>query len=275
MEFLRRFAIVLLIIATVFSVWASIRYNAGLNTDIPTLTSDTELLNISVNDGEEALLKGLTAYDKTDGDITDRILVASVSHFLELGTVSVKYVVFDAHNNSATLTRRVCYTDYKAPRFTLSKNPVYARGETFDLLDYLTVSDDLDGDISHKVKVLYNDVTTSASGVYPVAVEVSNSCGGTAELTLQVTYLSAQPSVTVTLTENLVYLEQNARFDAKQWLASVTDSEDEALDTEDVTIQGEVDTAVPGTYQLVYSYDLEKLSGQAVLTVVVTEEVPS
>lgn len=275
MEFLRRFTIVLLVIATVFSVWASIRYNAGLNTDIPTLTSDTELLNVSVNDSEEALLKGLTAYDKTDGDITDRILVASISHFLEPGIVSVKYVVFDQHNNSATLTRRVCYTDYKLPRFTLHKNPVYTRGDSFDLLDYLTVTDDLDGDISHKVKVLYNDVSTSASGVYPVAVEVSNSCGGAAELTLQVTYLSTRPSVTVALRENLVYLEQNAQFDAAQWLVSVTDSEGEELNTGDVTVQGEVDTATPGTYQIVYSYDLEKLSGQAVLTVVVAEEVSS
>ena len=42
-----------------------------------------------------------------DAYLTDEIMVASMSHFLEPGTVSVKYVVFDSHNNSATLTRRV------------------------------------------------------------------------------------------------------------------------------------------------------------------------
>ena len=56
-------------------------------------------------------------------------------------------------------------------------------------------------------------------------------------------------------------------------LSSVTDREGVALDKSKVTVQGVLDTSTPGTYELTFAYNEEKLSGQASLTVVVTEEV--
>ena len=275
MRFLRSFALFALLAAVIFTAWANVRYNKGINKDMPVLESDTELLEVSVEDGEVGLLRGLKAHDKTDGDITDKILVASVSHFTEPGTVNVKYVVFDAHNNSATLTRKVHYIDYAPPRFVLTKNPVYTRGDKFDLLDYLQVTDCLDGDISHRVRVLYNAVSNYASGTFPITVEVSNSCGDTVQLTLQVTYLDKRPTAVVRLHENLVYLQQNEAFDPVTMLASVTDGEGNALDKNAVSVQGTLDTTTPGIYTLTYQYAEGKLSGQAVMTVVVTEEAAS
>ena len=91
-------------------------------------------------------------------------MVASVSHFLEPGTVNVKYVVFDSHNNSATLTRQVRYKDYKAPVFSLEKAPVYKVGKSFDLLDYVRVDDCIDGDISDHIRVISNMVNNDLAG---------------------------------------------------------------------------------------------------------------
>ncbi len=272
MQFLRNFALLALTVALIFTVWTNIQFSKGVNKDMPVLKSETELLEVSVRDGEAGLLQGLTAHDKTDGDITNKILVASMSHFTEPDTLNVKYVVFDNHNNSATLTRKVHYTDYVPPRFVLAKNPVYTRGDKFDLLEYLQVTDCLDGDISHRVRVLYNAVSNYASGVFPLTVEVSNSCGDTVQLTLQVTYLDKRPTASVQLYENLVYLQKNQTFDPASMLSAVTDSNGVALDKNVVTVQGTLDTTTPGTYTLIYNYTEGKLSGQAAMTVVVTEE---
>lgn len=263
--------IILFVFSLVFACWADNRYYSRTNTDYPQISNSVETLQISVKDPPEAMLQGLTAKDPTDGDLTDRILVASVSHFLEPGAVNVKYVVFDSHNNSATLTRRVQYTDYTPPRFSLEKSPVYTVGRSFDLLQYVKVEDCIDGDISDHVRVISNMVNNFSVGNYPVVLEVSNSCGDTAQITLWVSFLSKESTAVVTLHQNIVYIQQGEEFDPKQWLATVTDRNAVALDTAKVEVQGNLDMDQPGCYQLVYSYDDGKLSGQSPLTVVVTE----
>ena len=60
-------------------------------------------------------------------------------------------------------------------------------------------------------------------------------------------------------------------FDPQQWLATVTDRSAVSLDARKVQVQGNLDVTKPGCYQLIYSYDDGKLSGQSPLTVVVTE----
>lgn len=271
MRYLRLAAVIILVLSLVFAVWANNRYYNSFNMDYPVISSSEEVLQISVQDPPDAMLRGLTATDATDGELTDQIMVASVSHFLEPGTVRVKYVVFDSHNNSATLTRRVHYTDYKAPAFSLEKAPVYTVGRSFDLLDYIRVEDCIDGDISDHIRVISNMVNNYSAGNYPMVLEVSNSCGDTAQITLWVSYLSKESTAVVNLHRYIVYIQQGESFDPRQWLASVTDRNAVALDAANVEIQGNLNTDQPGCYQLVYSYDDGKLSGESPLTVVVTE----
>lgn len=271
MRYLRIFAVILFVFSLPFAVWANYRYNSNQNTDYPEITSTTDLLEISAQDPPEAIYRELHAQDATDGDLTAQIMVASTSHFLEPGTVRVKYVVFDSHNNSATLSRLVRYTDYKAPVFSLDKAPVYTVGKSFDLIDHIRVEDCIDGDISDHIRVISNMVNNYSVGNYPVVLEVSNSCGDTAQITLWVTYESKESTASVKLHRYIVYVQQGATFDPDQWLASVTDRNAIALDAEKIEIQGNLDVNKPGCYQLVYNYDDGKLSGFAPLTVVVTE----
>ena len=119
MRYLRIFTAIAFVFSLLFAGWSNHHYNRNLNADYPEITSTVELLEISVQDPPEAMFRELKAKDATDGDLTSQIMVASMSHFIETGTVRVKYVVFDSHNNSATLTRQVRYTDYEAPVFTL------------------------------------------------------------------------------------------------------------------------------------------------------------
>lgn len=271
MRYLRIAAMVILVVSIVFSLWANNRYYRQLNTDYPEISSAVETLQISVKGEAEKVLEGLTATDATDGDLTDRILVASVSHFLEPGTVNVKYVVFDSHNNSATLTRKVHYKDYTSPRFSLQKAPVYMVGNSFDLLNHIRVQDCIDGDISGNVRVVSNMVNNFAAGNYPVVLEVSNSCGDTAQITIWVRFLDKENTATVQLKQHIVYVQQGDKFQPKKLLQGVTDLNGGSLEKSDVQIQGNANLNQPGCYQLVFRYDNGKLSGEAPLTVVVED----
>lgn len=271
MRYFRICIVILFVASLIFSGWANYQYNSGRNTDNPVLKSAVGTLELSVNDPPEAIFGGLTATDATDGDLTSRIMVASISHFLEPGTVNVKYVVFDNHNNSAYLSRRVHYTDYESPQFTLDKAPMYMVGSTFDLLDHLQVTDCLDGDISDRVRVISNMVNNYSEGVYPVILEVSNSCGDTAQLNLWVHYTRTEYNVSIQLHQYAVYHPQGEEFDPYRYIASVTGPELTALDPASVQIQGNLDVNTPGIYQLVYSYAEGTQAGKSAITVVVTE----
>ena len=271
MQYLRIFTVILFVFSLLFAGWGNHHYNSNLNTDYPEITSAVELLEISAQDPPEAIYRELSASDATDGDLTAKIMVASMSHFLEPGTVRVKYVVFDSHNNSATLTRQVRYTDYEAPAFSLDKAPVYTVGSSFDLMDHIRVEDCIDGDISDHVRVISNMVNNYSVGKYPVVLEVSNSCGDTSQITMWVTFDGEESTAVVKLHRYIVYVQQGQTFEPMQWLASVTDRNTTALDAENIEIQGNLDVNKPGCYQLVYSYNDGTLSGSAPLTVVVTE----
>ena len=271
MRYLRIITVIVFVFSLLFAGWANNHYYSNLNTDYPEITSSVELLEISVQDPPEAIYRELQAQDATDGDLTDQIMVASVSHFLEPGTVRVKYVVFDSHNNSATLSRHVHYTDYTPPVFSLDKAPVYTVGRSFDLIDQIRVQDCIDGDISDHIRVISNMVNNFSVGNYPVVLEVSNSCGDTAQITLWVSYDSKESTAVVKLHQYIVYVEQGQSFDPSQWLVAVTDRNANPLDKDNIEVQGNLDVNKPGCYQLIYSYQDGKLSGSAPLTVVVTE----
>ena len=271
MRYLRIITIIVFVFSLLFAGWANNRFYSSLNTDYPEIINSVEKLEISVQDPEEAIYQGLRAQDATDGDLTKQIMVASVSHFFEPGTVRVKYVVFDSHNNSATITRQVHYTDYVPPVYSLKKAPVYTVGSSFDLLDYVHVEDCLDGDISDHIRVISNMVNNYSVGKYPVVLEVSNSCGDTEQITLWVTYESKASTAVVKLHQYIVYVEKGQKFEPMKWLASVTDRNSNALDTKRIEIQGNLNVNKVGCYLLNYNYEDGTLSGYAPLTVVVTE----
>ena len=273
MRLLRWSAILLCVASILFCGWATYTYRQKQNSDIPSLISDCDLLEISVADGKEALMKGLSAHDKTDGDLTDQIMIASTSHFIEQGVVKVKYVVFDSHNNSATLTRKVKYVDYTSPHFALDTSPVYVKGASFDLLRYIQVEDALDGDISDHIRILSSAVSNYTTGTFPLVLSVSNSCGDTAQVELMVTYAEKEDlTADIRLREYILYLEEGADFDAedaRNQLVYAAAPGGQPIDFDRIEIGGALDPHTAGTYHLTYSYVDGNVRGQANLTVVV------
>lgn len=248
---------------------------------IPIIINSTGLLELSVKDSDEKLLEGLAAVDKKDGDLTDQIMVAGISHLKKDGTCNVKYVVFDSDHNSDELTRKVQFTDYKEPVFSLKKPLVYRQGENIDILERIRAKDSLDGDISDKIKIKSSDISNYQTGIYPVVLEVKNSFGVKSSIELQVVVqdnYNYNVEKKIQLSKYIVYINQGKKFDPYDYIKSVKDGDSEVSDP-DINIYGEVDTDTPGCYYLSYtlvtenSYGMEsETDGLAYLTVVVQEE---
>ena len=52
---------------------------------LPTITSDRDVLEIPCEYTQEQLLDGLSAFDKEDGDLTNKILVGNMTRFIDKG----------------------------------------------------------------------------------------------------------------------------------------------------------------------------------------------
>lgn len=256
----------------------------NLDTTGPVITVDEELLEISVEDPEEALMQGVTAVDDRDGDVTDGMLVESVYGINGDNLATVTYAAFDKAGNVSKVQRQVRYVDYESPRFELYDTLCFPGGSGFDLLDYVGAVDVLEGDIRRRVRATLVSDTKSISeiGTHQVRFQVTNSLGDTVEVVLPVeVYDPDWYSAEVVLNEYLIYLDKGDSFDAEDYLQTfVVRGEDIDVSRrvpEDVycSITGQVNTGVPGVY--VVSYTLSKnenlvtFTGQSKLIVIVQE----
>lgn len=239
----------------------------------PTITCPQEVLELSVRDPEEALLSGITAQDKQDGDLTGHVLIQGAARQITDNTTTVTYLVFDSDGNSATATRSVRYKDYTKPRFQISQPLVYTSTASIALLDRLQAIDCMDGDITNAVRVGTLDATGDPE-IFTTDVQVTNSLSDTARLTIPIVVYSAAASrPEIELTDYLVYLNQGDAFRPEKYLRAVNlparTGQVQLGSLADVKITSTVNTAAPGTYMVHYRYPYEGTTALAVLTVVV------
>lgn len=234
----------------------------------PTIQCDSDLVEVSVSDAEAALLAGVTATDKQDGDLTGSIRIQGVSKLITNDTAKVSYIVFDRDGNAASCSRVVRYTDYQKPSFAVSKPLIYAENQDIQLLDRVSVRDSVDGNLTDAIRVSALAPTADPE-VQTVTLQVTNSMGDTARLTLPIVlYSGTVVRPAVNLTEYLVYLNQGESFDAKAYLSSISTPIGPG-ELSKVQITGTVDTAATGTYYVYYRYPYSVTTGLSVLTVVV------
>lgn len=260
--------IIVLVIVSVLYGYTGISQSLSGTDTPPVLTADQDILEVSVKDGEAALYEGIAASDEQDGDLTDKVQISGISKLVGDNTVKVTYIVFDSSDNLATLTRRVRYTDYTVPRFTLSEPLVYYRNESIALLDRLNAHDVIDGDVTDMIRVSAPTIT-SEEETYMVTCQVTNSMGDTiSQLLPVIQYNTTMPRPQVLLKDYLIYLKTGASFSARSYLSGVR-TEDGSGSASDVVIEGTVDTGTPGTYMVRYTYPDVNGDGTSILTVVV------
>ncbi len=249
-----RLAVIILFIGAV-AFFGYVKYTArqGADTSVPVISGSTEPLMVPCSYSEQDLLQGLTAYDEKDGDITDKIMVGHLSRFYEDGICKAEYVVFDSSNQPAVFTREIRFVDYQPPRFELSSPLVFVKGSKSYASAQIGAVDMIDGDISSFIRVLSSDVDYSVPGHYDVGVEITNSFGDYSEIDLPVHIIEASDNnLKISLTENIVYLRKEAKFNTRSYIESVTKSNGEELEKNIVSIESNVDTDKEGCYEVKY-----------------------
>lgn len=265
---------VFLIVAIAFSVFFCYDRLAVDHT-APKIISDGVPLEVSVNASEKELCAGLTAYDDTDGDITDRIIVRRVSRLSGANSAYVYYAVFDSSSNYCIFNRTVYYTDYCKPRFSLSQPLSFTPNSVITLSDRLTAYDVIDGDVSNRIRLSSVNVSNTEPGEYPITVQVTNSSGDTSSVSLTVlieNVTSLHP--TITLSEYIHYVtcgDELTEAELRSLIVSASESSTgAALNAADIEISGDVDTSTRGSYSVTYSYtNAQSLTRVVILNVVV------
>lgn len=248
-------------------------------TDIsaPTIVADADVLEVSVKASKADLCAGLRAYDNMDGDISDRIMVRSLTQFTDPAQAEfrVSYIVFDNASNHTSCERTVRYTDYTHPRFHMSKPLIFNVGETVSFLDRISATDCIDGNITGRITLAESTVSNNVPGSYRALITVTNRMGDTVNLPLTVLVVNQTPAAPkITLKDYLIYVQQGEEPDYRSYLSTLTDPLDdsgEEISTRKVKIASStVDTSEPGVYDVYYYFT--GLSGEtaaAILTVIV------
>ena len=271
----------ILCIATALSVlaFALAIYYTQFYKDVvpPEIRMDADVITVSAADGDEALLRGVTATDNRDGDITGTVLVDGVSQLTGPNAARVRYIVFDAAENAATASRTVVYSDYEAPRVFILQPLIYNVGDTIALRGRVIARDCLEGNITDRIRISSQDLSNRAAGVYHLTIWVMNKLGDVSTVTVPVIVREDDPAAPVVeLKSYLTYLARGEEFDPKAYFQSYYDSADSRARNyyDHLEVSGEVDTDTPGTYEVVYSAtNSDGLTGQAILTVVVEEKL--
>ena len=246
----------------------------------PEFHMDSRTVKVSVKDGQEALLKGLTATDVKDGDISDSIIVESIGPFTGTGSRIVNYAAFDSDNHVTHTKREMIYTDYEPSRFHLSR-PLSFAMNTVNILNGISVDDSIDGDLTRNVRMMSDgELDTAHVGEYSARLKVTNSAGGITYLPVTVEIYDASVFHSLPLLklkEYVVYVERGSDFDERDYLTSIvingtnyslTEEEGSygnsvaaqeetrrTINYDMVDIESEVDTDVTGYYEVLYSFE--------------------
>ncbi|MGN1031069.1 MAG: hypothetical protein ACI4PQ_05645 [Butyricicoccaceae bacterium] len=271
MRRLRFFSIVLFGVAVLSFVVFQCREKIVTDRKGPEITMESDSITVSADADESELLKGITATDDRDGDVTDCLIVESTGHFVDENTRRMTVAAFDSSGNITRGTRDVVYSDYHSPHFTLSAPLRFPLG-TEDIMANLGATDQLDGDLSGQVKVAE---TYTLSDIQPddytMEFTVTNSAGDVSRLTATVSlYSSAEETQCpqILLSDYIVYTPVGKKLDPQSYIKEINLGQT-TIDASEVTIEDDVDYQKPGTYEIEYRCTKDKKTGSVRLIVVV------
>ena len=215
-----------LALAIVIFAAAEVREQMNADDTLPSITMDSDAIDIPCEFTTDQLLAGVSAYDEADGDLTSQVLVGSFTRFIDPGICDLSYVVFDSSEHMATATRRVHFTDYHSPRFSLDEPLVFAESTTnnTEVRDLFSATDVLDGDLTDWITYVETDAAYNNPGDYTITMEVSNSFGDTVSYAFPIhIYERNTQDFDITLTTPLAYIDQGSSFDPLAYVESIAD----------------------------------------------------
>ncbi len=244
----------------------------------PVISFDKDIIEVSVSDPDEKLLRGVSAYDKKDGDVSGSLVIESRSALLGGSERIVTYAAFDSDNNVGKGQRRIRYTDYVSPRLSLDAPLTVTSSSTpaAELVAKIHADDCIDGDISDEIVVLSSkeEITVGDAQLRILEIQVTNSCGDIVGASLPVL---VDPSIgshnaknSVKLEKYLVYAEKGADLDPRSLVTEAT-VDGIAQDASQLSVSSNLDTAACGTYAVIFTAGEGDAAARVPLTVIVTD----
>jgi large repetitive protein len=239
------------------------------DTDAPILTlQGTSPLTVEC--GSVYADAGATAADVCDGDLSSAIAVAGdVVNPNVVGSYLITYNVSDlAGNAAAEVTRTVDVVDSLQPVLALTgSNPMPLECGNPYVEPGATALDQCDGDLTSSI-VIAGSVNINLPGNYAIQYEVSDAVGNVATEFRTVQVSDTQPPVISLIGDNPLLLEcKDVIIDPG---ATAADTCDGDL-TASITMSNDIDTAVPGDYEM--RYNVTDGTGNAAATVIRTVSV--
>lgn len=275
MRILRVMSVILTVITV--AVGAVFTVTSRSRNDAPTITcSEKETIVTTVGATDADLLTFVSAHDKQDGDISDRIKVIRKNFFADVAqkTTVVTFAVSDSDNNVTQIDRKLVFSDYHSPRVYFNNDFIFPSGYTYQLAKYITAEDIIDGDLTDYVKLISSSFT-NIDGTYPINIKVSNSMGDTTDITVNAIVTSEDYfNLKVRLNNYVTYVTVGAEIDYAAEIKDIYNKKnDKVYKTADIKIDSsEVDTSTPGVYDAYYRiFDGDDVVTVTRYLVVVTE----
>ncbi len=226
---------------------------------------DTKIL---VGD-EFDVLKGITAFDNNDGNITSSIKVEGSVNTNKAGTYKVTYSVADTAGNIAKAIRKITVIDNVKPVISGVEDLTINFGEKFNALEGVTASDNSDGDITTEIKV-EGTVNTNKAGIYELIYSVADASGNSVTEVRKITVIDHIKPV-ITGVENLT-IGLYTKFDILEGVLA-TDNNDGDI-TSSIQTSGSVDTNTEGSYVITYKVTDAAGNNTEVERTITVEKIP-
>lgn len=288
MRLLRYFSCVLFALSLAAFCFYQYRERRVLDNTPPVIQMPESSMTVSTKTTLSELLSEISAEDDRDGDVTDSLVVESISNFVEKKTRVLTVAAMDSAGNIAKASCEIVYEHYKPARFQLSQPLRFPMGTTH-IVEVLTAEDRLDGDISSRIKISgEGSLSSSDPGDYPMTFSVTNSAGDVSKINATVTlYVPAEENKKpqITLSKNLIYIKKGKKIDPWDYVSELIvtgqtyerqgnalESRRGAVYKSDFHIENGVDSKKPGSYEIVYSYAEDEGSEPGIARLIVVVE---
>ncbi len=186
---------------------SSISYSGTVNTNIPglypvnysvtdkadnvtTVTRNIRVANAPVITGHGARtistvvafdpMFNISATDTNDGAITDKIVMVNTLDQSKPGIYKITYTVTNSFGLSTTVEREITVIDTVRPTISGTANKSVKVGSAYDPKAGVTVSDNVDGNITDKLVVTYPaNFSLNTVGTYVITFSATDAAGNT------------------------------------------------------------------------------------------------
>lgn len=265
MKRLKRISRILLVVTAVMMIGLNAYEFIMKDKEPPVISFPDGELSVSIAATDKELVQDVKAKDNRSGDISSSVVVEKMSSIDENASRVVTYAAIDKAGNVGRQERLIAYTDYTKPRFDLAEPLRFPLEKIPDnVMEGVTVSSSIDGDISEKVKFQFlGDYNYQNAGVMDIEIRVVDSAGVNTVLPTKLEwYDPKEETIPVTLTQYIVYLEAGAEFNPNDYLSEVDPKAK-------VQVESDVDTSTAGVYHVEYLVESGNNQGKSRLIVVV------